>query len=144
MGLALVLNGCLFTDKSDAVVEILDGFGSYDTITDISTINFRFYIHNENILNGVVNDWRMFFLSDNLPFLVFEKNNYDWFLCEDRYCANVEIQENPYALLVKAIVKGDFYKGENPDQLKIEINILDENNNIYSITGTGEYEFTRN
>jgi hypothetical protein len=144
LSIAFFLSGCIFSDKSDVVVETLDGFGSYNSATDTSTVNFRFYVSNENIINGAVINWKLFFISKSLRFLTFNKENYDRLLCEDIHCANVKVQENPYALLISAKVKGDFYKGKNADQIYIEIIIQDENDNSYSIKGIGKYEFTRN
>lgn len=134
--------------------------GSYNSVTDESYLSLSGFIKinqssvNINPLNPEIKSDFLFvelltweytlFAGDEQILLVNNKNVYQIF---DKIFVNASDKTDDFIwvyVITETPVKGDIFKGNNPDTVLALFQAIDDNGNLYKIYETVNIQFTRN
>lgn len=142
----LFTGSCLFTDKSEIIVDDITASGTYDAQANLSTLNIRFRIRNTNLITGEITNWRIFLFAredGDTAYLSYSQDNYRWYLCEDVDCNNLTLESTPTFVILSVDKTGDLYQGKTPYLIDVDVVVRDENDYQYAISETADFDFTR-
>lgn len=128
----------------------LSGSGTYHSLDNTSTINLSGSV-DLNIPNvatnpmwGKISYWE-YIISEGPNIVLYLTSDLSYGVIGDYTLDESEENSNSLWLNIKTMIPrtGDIYKGANPDTVSLTLEIMDNDNNYYTMSASAPFQLTR-